>query len=299
MKKIIPVSMIIIALGLMVWLGYTRMNAMPAPSGTPAQEEQTTIAPPEPHEPNRAEPPAPPRILDILGKSNRLTAQQWAAMQQWRAEVRQIALDNPAAVYINGNNVQPQVALTFDDGPDDAITPQVLELLNQYQVKATFFFKGNQVEKYPDIVNQAYKAGHLVASHAYSHQELNRMNRTDIDKEIVASDKAFRRVIGVAPAVIRPPFGAVNQDVLAVCRQENETPVLWSIDTLDWSQQEADNIVANVLNNVRPGDIILMHSVDGQEATVQALPSIITGLRAKGYVMVDVATLLNIPAYKN
>lgn len=299
MKKMVLASVIIIAFGLIVWLGYSRMNARPAPSGTPQPGEQTNVNPPVPDQTGQEEQTIQPRVLDILGRSNRLTAQQWQAMQQWRSDVRQIVLDNPAAIYINGNPAKPEVALTFDDGPDDVITPQVLDVLNQYKVSGTFFFKGNQVDKYAAIVKQAYNAGYLVASHAYSHQELNKMNQTDIDKEIIATDKAFRRVIGVAPALIRPPFGAVNQDVLTVCGKENEKPVLWSIDTLDWSQQEAGNIAANVLNNVRPGDIILMHSVGGQESTVQALPSIITGLQARGYVMVDVATLLNLPAYKN
>ena len=101
------------------------------------------------------------------------------------------------------------------------------------------------------------------------------------------------------PAIIRPPYGSINNDVLDVCKNNGEKVVLWSIDTLDWSQLEPDHIVQNVLSNVRPGDIILMHSTDGREATVEALPRIIEGLRQKGYDMVSLSVLLQTPAYKN
>jgi peptidoglycan/xylan/chitin deacetylase (PgdA/CDA1 family) len=148
------------------------------------------------------------------------------------------------------------------------------------------------------VVKRAYQEGNQIASHAYSHQELDKMSPADIKKEIVASDKAFEQVLGVQPAMIRPPFGAINTDVLQVCRNSGKIIILWSIDTLDWSQAEPDHIAKNVLNNVRPGDIILMHSCKDQEATVQALPQIIVGLQQKGYELVDLAKLLASPAYK-
>ena len=298
-KKVALASLVIIIVLLAAWQGYTWRNTRPGQSVNPQPENHETIAPPAPNEPNGADQAIPVRVLDILGRSDKLTTPEWTAMQQWRSSVKQIATENPTTVFINGSGAKPEVALTFDDGPEDVITPQVLDILREYRITATFFFKGNQLDHYTGVVKQAYTDGNLIASHAYSHQELDKMNQTDIDKEIVASDRAFKRVIGVVPAMIRPPFGSINQDVLNVCQNQQEKIILWSIDTLDWSEPEPEHIAKNVLDNVRPGDIILMHSVKDQEATVQALPLIIRGLQAKGYTMVNLSELLKIPAYKN
>lgn len=298
-RKVVIGSLIMIIVLLAVWQGYAWRNSLIEKSRTPQPESNEMIAPPAPSQPNNSEQAAPIRVLDILGRSDKLTSTEWTAMQQWRSFVKQTVAENPAILFINGSGSKAQVALTFDDGPDDAITPQVLDVLHENRVKASFFFKGNQMDSYAGIVKRAYNEGNLIASHAYSHQELDKMNQVDIDKEIVASDNAFRRVIGVAPAMVRPPFGSINKDVLAVCQNQQEKVILWSIDTLDWSQPEPEHIAKNVLDNVRPGDIILMHSVKGREATVRALPLIIKGLQQKGYEMVDLSELLEIPGYKS
>jgi peptidoglycan/xylan/chitin deacetylase (PgdA/CDA1 family) len=264
---------------------------------TPQLENNETISPPK-VEQNDNSPGEETRVLDILGNSDNLSPQEWTAMQAWRKNVQQMASENAASLFLNGSSPKAQVALTFDDGPDEEFTARVLDVLKQYNVPATFFFKGNQLDRYASVAKRAYEEGNLIASHAYSHQELDKMSAPDIEKEIVASDKAFERVLGVQPAMIRPPFGAINQDVLEVCSNNQEKVILWSIDTLDWSQPEPDHIAQNVLRNVRPGDIILMHSCKDREATVQALPQIIVGLQQKGYELVDLSKLLKIPAYK-
>lgn len=248
---------------------------------------------------NNAEQNNPPKVFDILGTSNKLTSQQWKDMQEWRSNVKNFTVIHPQDVFINGQGSLPQVALTFDDGPDNVITPKVLDVLKQHQIHGTFFFVGNKVNNYSTVVKRALAEGNQVASHAYSHQELNKMNQADIKKEFVASDKALNQVLGLKPAMIRPPFGAINQDVLDVCKAEQEKIILWSIDTLDWSQPEPEHIAKNVLDNVRPGEIILMHSSQGHEATVNALPLIIKGLQQKGYQMVTLSELLKEAAYKN
>ena len=264
----------------------------------PQRANHEKTVPPSNNNQNKANQDDVIKILDILGQSDNLTTQQWTAMLEWRSDAKQSAVKNPQILYINGKGSKPQVALTFDDGPDDEITPKVLDVLKQYQVQATFFFTANRLNLYKDVAKRAYTEGNQIASHAYSHQELSKMNAEDIDKEIIASDEAFERVLGVKPAMIRPPYGAINQDVLDVCTREQEKVILWSIDTLDWSQPEPEHIARNVLDNVRPGEIILMHSCKYREATVQALPLIIEGLQEKGYQMVNLSELLQKPAYK-
>ena len=295
-KALIVVILIIIGMFAGVY-GYAWMNANRVDSRTSPNNQQAEVQTPSSSEPQVTVPEIV-KPLEILGESDNLTEAQWTAMQEWRQTAQQMAAAHPDSIYLNGSDAKKQVALTFDDGPDEAFTAAVLDVLKQYNVTGTFFFKANQLTKYPAVAQRAYQEGNQIASHAYSHQELDKMSPADIEKEIVASDQAFEQVLGVQPAMIRPPFGAINMDVLQVCRNSGEIIILWSIDTLDWSQKEPDHIAKNVLDNVRPGDIILMHSCKGQEATVQALPQIIVGLQQKGYDLVDLATLLASPAYK-
>lgn len=298
MKKVIISSLLLIITLIVGWQIYSWRNINPRNPEIPQQMGEQPNTPSPTSQPDNDDQVNEIRVFDILGKSDNLTPQQWAAMQEWRRDVKFIAAENTKILFINGQGAQPQVALTFDDGPDDIITPKVVDVLKHYNVSATFFFKANQLNRYQEIVKEVYTEGNQIASHAYSHQELDKMSSEEIDKEIVASDKAFERVLGVKPAMLRPPFGAINQDVLNICQQKQEKVILWSIDTLDWSQPEPEHIARNVLDNVRPGDIILMHSCKDREATVQALPLIIEGLQAKGYQMVDLSALLQIAAYK-
>lgn len=297
MKKGIPIIFFVLVLLTAGWFVHAKLNA-PKPITPHPQGNQSNVSPEKGSKNTDEDQEDLLLVYDILGKSNNLSSDQWNAMQQWRSEAKAAAINNPGQVFINGDSKRMRVALTFDDGPDETITPQVLDILKQYQVKATFFLKGNQLNTFPDLVQRMVADDNQIASHAYSHQELNKMNQNDIDKEIIASDQVFIKTIGSAPAMIRPPFGAINQDVLAVCGQEKEKVILWSIDTLDWSQPEADHIAQNVLDNVRPGEIILLHSCKDRQATVQALPAIIEGLQEKGYQMVTLSELLQLPAYK-
>lgn len=300
MQKKMNIMLAVIVILIAAWQVYAwRNNQLQKHAETPPKQHMEPVSPPKSSDQNNTERDDKIKVLDILGQSDHLSTQQWAAMQQWRSDVKQSAGKNPQVLFINGKGLKPQVALTFDDGPDDTTTPEVLEILKQYQVHATFFFKANQINRFRDLSKRAYAEGNQLASHAYSHQELDKMSPQDIDKEIIASDQAFERVLGVKPAMIRPPYGAINQDVLDVCTKEQEKIILWSIDTLDWSQPEAEHIARNVLDNVRPGEIILMHSYKDHESVVQALPLIIEGLQKKGYEMVVLSELLQMPAYKD
>jgi peptidoglycan/xylan/chitin deacetylase (PgdA/CDA1 family) len=294
MKKFLLVSSLIV---IFLAVGFV-LHGWIRNSDIPHHEKKETISH-DKIEQNDSSTKEEPRVLDILGNSDNLSPNEWAAMQSWRKNVAQMALENKGSLFLNGSSERAQVALTFDDGPDEEYTARVLDVLKQYNVHATFFFKGNQLDNYAFVAKRAYEEGNLVASHAYSHQELDEMSAPDVEKEIAATDEAFERVIGVQPGMIRPPFGAINQNVLEVCSNNQEKVILWSIDTLDWSQPEPDHISQNVLKNVRPGDIILMHSCKDREATVQALPQIIKGLQQKGYEMVDLSVLLKIPPYKS
>ncbi|MFD0824927.1 DUF4309 domain-containing protein [Neobacillus sp. M.A.Huq-85] len=238
-----------------------------------------------------------PYILPIKGVSKNLSETAWQNMQNWRNQMIPIAKIHQNSVFLNGPN-RKRVALTFDDGPDLLNTPSIIETLANYHVKGSFFFIGEKVKKYPEVVQKAYTNGNLVLSHSYYHHDLSKRQAVEIKTDLAQTDEEIYEVIGKKPALLRPPYGAVNNTVISTATQNGYKIVLWSIDTLDWSQMESSNIENNVLKNIRNGDIILMHSDDDKVQTAKALPHIIEELTRKGFEIVDLQTLLGQKAYK-
>lgn len=238
-------------------------------------------------------------IYNILGVSNKLTQKEKLAMDKWRNDIVEFAKKNTGAMFVNGSANRKAVALTFDDGPDADITPKILDVLKAKNVKASFFFIGEKVPENEDVVKRAYADGNLVLSHSFDHPDLSTKSEAVIDKQIKDTENAIYNVIGKKPALIRPPYGNTNDLILKEVARNNLKVVIWSIDTLDWSQKEKANITKNVLDNVRPGEIILMHSNEDKKTTLEALPDIIDGLKDKGYSIVTLSELLGVNAYKN
>jgi peptidoglycan/xylan/chitin deacetylase (PgdA/CDA1 family) len=241
--------------------------------------------------------PTPSYYLDILGNSNQLSAEAWRNMQIWRKQIVSFAKQHPKQVFINGPN-EKRIALTFDDGPDQVNTPDIIDILKKYKVPGNFFFIGAEVKRLPEVVQKAYDNGNLVLGHSYKHDDLTKLNDKELIADLKLTEEAIEGVIGKKPAMIRNPYGETNDKVVSAASKNGNSIVLWSIDTLDWSQKESKNIVGNVLNNVRNGDIILMHSSAEQAETVKALPLMIEGLQKRNFKIVDLETMLQIPAYK-
>ncbi|WP_125152971.1 polysaccharide deacetylase family protein [Clostridium rectalis] len=237
-------------------------------------------------------------VYSIMGKSNRLTNKQVSSMNKWRDDMVSFTKKNKENVFINGYTKNKVVALTFDDGPDLNITTKILEELNRLKVKANFFFIGENICKYPSVVKDTYDSGHLVLSHGYNHIEFNKNSQNTIKINIEKNEEIIHKIIGKKPAIIRPPYGAIDNKVVKVGKDTKNKFVLWSIDTLDWSQRDKENILNNIMKNLRPGDIILMHSNQDKINTLEAIPNIINSVRSKGFKFVTLDYLLDIPAYK-
>jgi peptidoglycan-N-acetylglucosamine deacetylase len=237
-------------------------------------------------------------IYDILGRSNKLGPKAWKSMQDWRSSIVQVAKDNPDMVYINGKPEEKVCALTFDDGPDNIIMPKILSVLKGNHVNASFFLIGNKVKEFSSVVKAASDDGNLVLNHSYSHPELSKLNEESIKKQIELTENNIYEVTGKRPKIIRPSYGDLNDTVISAAKDEGYKIVIWSIDTLDWSQKEKSNIIKNVEYNVRPGEIILMHCDGDKAATLAALPQIISDLKERGYKFVTLDKLLGIDAYK-
>ncbi len=194
----------------------------------------------------------------------------------------------------NGNTHIPEIALTFDDGPNPYYTPQVLAVLQQYGVKATFFDIGYLVANYPNIVRQEYNQGNVVANHSWSHPVLTKLSTQGIQSQLTSTTNIIQATIGVRPTFFRPPYGAVNHTVLEQARTLQYTTVMWDGSAEDWSIPGVNAIVSKTLYYARNGAILLLHDGGGNRAqTVAALPIIITALKSRGFKFVTIQQLVD------
>lgn len=184
---------------------------------------------------------------------------------------------------------KPRIALTFDDGPSASWTPVLLDGLKERSVKATFFLIGTNVEKgdNAEIVRRMKEEGHLIGNHTYHHVEITRVSDETAMKEILMTNEVIQNITGEPVEYMRPPFGAW-QKVLE--ERLHVFPVLWTVDPLDWTTENADEIVNKVVTEAGENDIILLH--DCYKSSVEAALRIIDLLQAEGYEFVTVDELI-------
>lgn len=186
---------------------------------------------------------------------------------------------------------QKVVALTIDDGPHNKVTPEILAILRDKHVKATFFVLGVNVEKFPQILAQEVTDGHEIGLHTYSHPLLTNLSKNRITEEFEKAEKVILPMVS-KPTLFRPPGGSYNSQVLEVAHQRGYRAILWSIDTRDWSCPPNPQIIDTIFKEIKPGSIILMHDGQYPIPTPQVLSTIIDGLRERGYEFVTVSELL-------
>lgn len=181
----------------------------------------------------------------------------------------------------------PKIALTFDDGPSTAWTPALLDGLKERGVKATFFLIGENADKNPEIVKRMAEEGHLIGNHTYHHVELTKISENEARLELADTSAVIVRITGKEPEYMRPPFGAWQRKL----EQEIQMlPVLWTIDPLDWTTENQDEIVNKVVTEAEENDIILLH--DCYKSSIEAGLRIVDILQEEGFVFVTVDELL-------
>jgi peptidoglycan/xylan/chitin deacetylase (PgdA/CDA1 family) len=180
------------------------------------------------------------------------------------------------------------IALTIDDGPDSRYTPQVLALLAQYKIHATFCMLGSSAATHAGLVQEVVAAGHLVANHTYTHANLTKADANTVRSEITRANDALAAAGAKPPTFFRAPFGSWSPPVFQVCQELGLRPLDWSVDPRDWSRPGTDHIVDNVMGHTTTGSIILEHDGGGDRSqTVAALARFLPQLLAKGYRFVQ------------
>ena len=187
-----------------------------------------------------------------------------------------------------------QLALTYDDGPNDPHTLRLLEVLARHNVRATFFLIGRYVQQRPDIVREILKAGHIIGNHTFTHPLLTLKSAAEVRKQLTDCRSAIQEVVGEPSNLFRPPFGGRRPAVLRIARELGLEPVMWSVTGYDWNAPPAAVIERKVEKQMRGGDVILLH--DGghkqigadRSQTVLATDHLITRFKSEGY---DFATI--------
>jgi len=190
-----------------------------------------------------------------------------------------------------------KLALTFDDGPNDPYTLRLLEVLRRHDVPATFFLIGRYVTKRPDIVRELINLGHAIGNHTFSHPNLIFASAGQTRRELEQCQQALADAVGVQCSLFRPPFGGRRPGTFRVARQLGLEPVMWRVTGWDWKAKGEDYIERKVCQQVRGGDVILLH--DGgpnafgadRSQTVTATDRLIARYKSQGYEFVTVAQM--------
>lgn len=185
---------------------------------------------------------------------------------------------------------QKVFALTFDDGPDPTYTPQVLRVLKQKNVPATFFMVGKMVRAHPQTARLVLESGAPIGNHSWSHPKTSAAPVQEVER----TDKILQSTLGLQTTLFRPPYGLLRNGLAAAAQRQGDHIVLWSCVGTDWDKRATSAvIIAKVMHRVKPGGIALLHDGGGnRSATIAALPRIIDAVRAKGYRFVTVPQLL-------
>lgn len=185
---------------------------------------------------------------------------------------------------------QKMVSISFDAAWGNEDTQQLIDILGQYDVTATFFVVGAWVDKYPESVKALADAGHEVMNHSDSHAHMSQLSSDQIVADLNACNDKIEAVTGVRPTLVRPPYGEYDDHVISTIRSMGMEPIQWDVDSLDWKDLPASEITQRVVSKVQPGSIVLFHNAALH--TPEALPGIIETLLQDGYTFVPISQII-------
>ncbi|ULL18707.1 polysaccharide deacetylase family protein [Paenibacillus sp. H1-7] len=270
----------------------------PAPVTTPAPSPEQPLPSAQPAAPS----PKPERQANkkpIERREGKPTSTESTKRTSSKAlTLSQLVKKYPNLLLLKGSSQKKQIALTFDDAPDTKYTLQVLDILKQHNVKATFFVVGRMAERHPNVIKRMSREGHVVGNHTYNHSLLTKLSDSQFQSQITKTQKIIQNQVGYTPKLIRPPYGEISESQLLWASRNHYVIVNWNVDSKDWRQLSQDQVTSNVLDHAGSGSIILQHSGGGPNqnlsGSVSALPVIIKTLRDRGYELVTLPELLKV-----
>ncbi|MDO4330275.1 MAG: polysaccharide deacetylase family protein [Lachnospiraceae bacterium] len=213
-------------------------------------------------------------------------AAQAAAEAQAQAQAAAQAAGNLPAGIRALDPTKPMIALTYDDGPQTSVGNRIMNVMNQYGGKCTFFMVGDRVPSHAAEVQRMANEGFEVANHTQNHKYLNKLGAAEIRSQVEACNNTIQSVCGVRPTIMRLPGGNKNSTVIA---NVNMPIILWSIDTLDWKTRNAQSTINSILGKAKDGDVVLMHEL--YTATADATEALVPALVSQGFQLVTVSEL--------
>jgi peptidoglycan/xylan/chitin deacetylase (PgdA/CDA1 family) len=271
-------------------------------SAVPTKAPQATKAPKAAKASKATQKPKPTFKHKLTLKKKKEPAVPVQQNQQKKLTLPQLRHKYPQFFRLKGSGLESKIALTFDDGPDNIYTPAILDVLRKYHVKATFFVLGVRAQENPAIVKRIVNEGHVIGNHSYDHSNPAKMTEAQFEKQFTLTQVILRKLIGYEPKLIRTPYGALEEDQLRWAAKNGLVAVNWDIDSKDWKELNASQVLANILEHTHKGAIILQHSAGGENqdlsGTVKALPILIEQLKKQGFKLVTVPELLHLPVAK-
>jgi peptidoglycan/xylan/chitin deacetylase (PgdA/CDA1 family) len=213
------------------------------------------------------------------------------------AQKTQAAAEDPSITFNSVHVDGPYIAMTFDDGPSATLTPKLLDLLAAHHIKATFFVIGENVAEHPEIVARAAREGHEIGNHSWSHPNFGKMSDDNVRSQLRRTDDAIRSATGSRPTLMRPPYGSITPREKRWIHDEfGYRIILWDVDPLDWKRPGPAVVRNRILKETQPGSIVLSHDI--HPGTIEAMPSTLDALEAKGFKFVTVSELIRMATPK-
>ncbi len=189
------------------------------------------------------------------------------------------------------DTLEKKVAISFDAAWGCQYTDTILDILDKYNVKTTFFLVGFWVDKYPEKVKEIYKRGHEIGNHSTNHPHMTKLNKMQITEELMKTHEKIKQITGVDSILFRPPFGDYNDLLVSTCRENGYYTIQWDVDSLDWKEMGVQPVVDRVTKNVKNGSIILFHN--NAKYVMQYLPIIIEKLQSEGYEIIPISEIIH------
>ena len=213
------------------------------------------------------------------------------------AQKSQATPEDPSITFNSVHVDGPYIAMTFDDGPSATLTPKLLDLLAAHHIKATFFVIGENVVEHPEIVARAAREGHEIGNHSWSHPNFGKMSDDNTRSQLRRTDDAIRSATGNRPTLMRPPYGSITPREKRWIHDEfGYQIILWDVDPYDWKRPGPAVVRNRILKETQPGSIVLSHDI--HPGTIEAMPSTLDALEAKGFKFVTVSELIRMAVPK-